>query len=65
MLANYALIVAGCVFAFVGLMHLIRVLFKVEITIGGKVFPLWMSIVGFIIPLLLCIWMFLAVSTFG
>jgi hypothetical protein len=55
-----ALIVAGIVFLIVGILHLARVIFKVEIKIGKFVVPLWPSIFGFIVALLLSLWMFRA-----
>lgn len=55
-----ALIVAGIVFAFVALMHLLRISYKTQIIIGGKLIPIWISMIGFIIPLVLSIWMFIA-----
>jgi hypothetical protein len=57
---SIALIVAGIIFIFVAFMHLMRFIFKIEITIAGKKIPYWISLVGFVIPLLLSIWMFLA-----
>lgn len=55
-----ALIVAGIIFAIVTLMHLLRLIFKTEVIIGGKIIPMKISIIGFIIPLILSIWMFIA-----
>lgn len=57
---NLPLFVAGCVFAFVALMHLLRLFFKVEITIAGKSIPFWVSAFGFFIPCSLATWMFIA-----
>jgi len=54
------LIVAGCVFGFVALMHLLRLIYKVEITIGPVNIPQWLSVLGFIIPASLSVWMFMA-----
>jgi len=55
----YALIVAGIIFAFVSLMHLLRLIYKLPITIANKEIPLWVSGIGFVLPLLLAIWMFI------
>ncbi|MHB1946809.1 MAG: hypothetical protein ACYCQI_01690 [Gammaproteobacteria bacterium] len=52
-----ALIVSGIIFAIVALMHLLRLVYRTEIIIAGKVMPMWASILGFIIPLALAIWM--------
>ncbi len=35
--------------------HLLRVIFQVDIIIGGFIIPVWVSIFGFIIPLVLAI----------
>ena len=58
----YALIVAGIVFGIVALMHLLRLIYKSEVVIAGKIIPMWVSFVGFVIPLILSIWMFMASS---
>ena len=56
----HALIIAGIIFAFVAFMHLLRLIYKSKITIAGKIIPMWISGIGFIFPLLLSIWMFIA-----
>jgi hypothetical protein len=33
--------------------HLVRIIFQVEILVGGFIIPIWVSIIGFIIPLVL------------
>lgn len=55
-----ALIVAGTIFLIVSILHLARLIFRLEAKIGKFVVPLWISIFGFIIPLLLSLWMFRA-----
>jgi hypothetical protein len=35
--------------------HLVRVIFQVDIRIGGFIIPIWVSIIGFIIPLVLAL----------
>ncbi len=57
---SIALVVAGIVFGFVAFMHLVRLFLKIEIIISGKLIPMWVSVVGFILPLSLSIWMFIA-----
>jgi hypothetical protein len=57
-----ALKVAGIVFFMVAMAHLLRSMLRFEIIIGGYALPVWYSLVGFIIPLLLSIWMFKAVK---
>ena len=56
----YALITAGIVFGFVSIMHLLRYIYQVKVTIKGKTIPMWVSAIGFVFPLLLSIWMFAA-----
>lgn len=55
-----ALTVAGIIFGIIALMHLLRLIYKTEVMIGGKSIPMWVSIIGIILPLLLSIWMFTA-----
>ena len=38
------------IFAVVALMHAIRLLYGWEVTINGLTIPMWISVVGFIIP---------------
>jgi hypothetical protein len=35
--------------------HLVRIIFQVEILVGGFIIPIWVSIIGFIIPLVLAL----------
>jgi hypothetical protein len=51
--------VAGIVFALVAIMHLLRLFYKTNIIISGRMIPLWISGVGFIISAILSVWMFL------
>lgn len=55
------LIVVGILFAVIGLMHLLRLIYKIEIVIAGKAIPLWVSVIGVIIPVLLSIWVFMTI----
>ena len=55
---NTALKVSGVIFFVVAVAHLLRVILKVEVIIAGYVIPMWWSIFGFIIPLLLSLGMF-------
>jgi hypothetical protein len=54
------LIVAGIIFSLVALLHLLRLIFQFEVTIAASAVPMWVSIVGLIVPTLLAIWMFMA-----
>jgi hypothetical protein len=56
------LITCGIIFLFVALMHLLRLFFKVEVIIGGKRIPFWVSAIGFFLPLSLAIWVFISIS---
>jgi Raf kinase inhibitor-like YbhB/YbcL family protein len=55
-----ALITAGIIFGFISFMHLLRLIYQTRITIAEKTIPVWVSGIGFILPLLLSIWMFTA-----
>ena len=44
------------IFSFVAFMHLLRLIYKTEVVIGGKIIPLWVSIIGFLLPLSLAVW---------
>lgn len=37
-------------FALVALAHLLRLLFGVEITVGGWTAPMWVSVLGVLVP---------------
>jgi len=56
-----ALMTAGIIFGFVALMHLLRLMYKWQVVINGKIIPMWVSVLGIIIPLALSIWMFLLI----
>jgi len=53
-----ALKVAGTIFLVVSIGHLLRLFLKFDIIIAGYVLPMWFSILGFIFPLLLSLWIF-------
>ncbi len=55
-----ALIVAGIVFGIVALVHVFRLVYKTEIRVAGKIVPIWLSVVGFVLALILSVWMFMA-----
>jgi hypothetical protein len=52
------LIVAGTLFALQAIGQLIRVVFLVPIEVGALTIPVWPSIVGLLVTLVLCIWAF-------
>ena len=53
-----ALLTAGIIFLIVSILHLLRLLFRTEVKIGKYIIPIWFSVLGFVIPLLLSLWMF-------
>jgi len=53
-----ALKVAGVIFFLVAMAHLLRLIMKFDIIIAGYALPTWFSILGFVLPLLLSLWMF-------
>lgn len=57
---DIALILAGIVFGLVAIFHIVRLTYKLEVVIGGKVIPIQASIYGLILSFILSIWMFLA-----
>ncbi|HEY2567233.1 MAG TPA: hypothetical protein VGH95_05985 [Candidatus Aquirickettsiella sp.] len=54
------LVIAGIVFGFVALMHLLRLIYRWPIMLGGYNAPISVSIFGLIISIILAIWMFFA-----
>lgn len=55
---NIALIVAGLVFLVISLVHLSRLILKVEVRVGNFTVPLWFGILAILGPLGLALWMF-------
>ncbi|MBU1912342.1 MAG: hypothetical protein KKB22_02250 [Candidatus Omnitrophica bacterium] len=55
---NIALRVSGAIFLSAALLHLLRVLFNIEVVAAGFIVPIWLSIFGFIFALALALWMF-------
>jgi len=53
-----ALKVAGIIFFVVAIVHLLRIFLRFDVIIAGYVVPMWFSILGFIFPLVLSLWMF-------
>jgi len=52
------LLTCGIIFLIVAFMHLLRLFYKTDVVIGGKSIPLWVSFIGFILPLSVAIWIF-------
>ena len=57
---DMALKVSGIIFLIVAILHLARLLCKVEVTVAGTPVRLVASLVGFVAAFLLAIWMFTA-----
>jgi len=57
---NIALIIAGVIFLIVSILHLIRLVMKLRVTIGQTEVPMNMSIISFIAGLIFSVWMFMA-----
>ncbi len=47
--------IASIILALVGLLHLARVILNMQVIVGSFEIPMWVSIVGFIVPSLLSI----------
>jgi hypothetical protein len=52
-----ASLVAAFLFWLIALAQLLRVFFQVEVTAGSVSIPLWISIVAFIVPAALGVWL--------
>ncbi len=57
--------VAGIIFLAVAIIHLLRLILKLEVIIAGHVIPMWFSIMWVIITLALSLWMFKISSAKG
>ena len=53
-----ALTAAGLIFLVVAIMHLVRLILRVEVRVGNFTIPWWFSIFGLAFALALSIWMF-------
>jgi hypothetical protein len=50
--------VSGALFGLVGLGHLLRLLYRVPAELGQWVVPLWVSVIGLLVPAALAVWAF-------
>ena len=57
---DLALKVAGTLFLLCAIMHLLRLLLKTQVYVGSHHVRLLMSLIGFVVTLLLALWMFAA-----
>jgi hypothetical protein len=56
------LVVAGIIFTFVALMHLLRIVYNWDVIIAGQAVPMYASTIGLIVAGVLAIWMFVTAS---
>lgn len=54
----HALIIAGILFGFISLFHLLRVAYQAHARFGDRVIPLWVTFLGFIFFMLISGYMF-------
>jgi uncharacterized membrane protein YozB (DUF420 family) len=55
---HLALAVSGVIFGLIAIMHLLRLAYSAKVTIGDRAIPMWVSVLGFVIPLCLSLWIF-------
>ena len=58
---DIALMTAGIIFLLVSLLHLVRLLLKIEIKVKNFILPMWISVFGVIFAGALGAWMFYCV----
>jgi hypothetical protein len=51
--------VAGTIFGFVAIAHILRITSGVSVIVAGWNIPLWINIIGFIGTAFLCVWLWL------
>ena len=51
---NYML-VSGCIFALVAVLHLVRVAAGWDLIVGGWTAPVWASVLGIVVPAVLAL----------
>jgi hypothetical protein len=55
---RYYLRVSGTLFALIAVGHLLRLLYRVPAELGQWVVPLWLSVIGLLLPAALALWAF-------
>jgi len=45
-----ATLIAALLFALVAVAHLVRLIFQIEVLVGSATIPMWVSVVGIIVP---------------
>jgi hypothetical protein len=59
---RYYLRVSGTLFGLIALGHLLRLLYRMPAELGQWVVPLWVSVVGLLLPAALALWAFRLVA---
>jgi hypothetical protein len=54
----YALVVCAIAFLILALVHFLRVVYRMNVTVGEWKVQMWVSYVAFIVSLVLSLWMF-------
>jgi membrane protein implicated in regulation of membrane protease activity len=57
LLRTLALRLSGTIFGFVAILHLLRILTGIAVTLGTWLLPVWFNYVGFVATSLLCVWL--------
>ena len=52
-----AALVATLLFSVVAVLHLLRLLFQMEVTVAGTAIPMWPSMLGVLGPAALAVWL--------
>jgi uncharacterized membrane protein YbhN (UPF0104 family) len=55
---RYYLLVSGALFGLIALGHLLRLLYRVPAELGPWLVPLWVSVIGLLLPAALALWAF-------
>ncbi len=55
---RYYLQISGTLFGLIALGHLLRLVYRVPAELGDWVVPLWVSVIGLLLPAALAIWAF-------
>ena len=50
--------ISGALFGLIALGHLLRLLYRVPAELGQWIVPLWISVIGLLVPASLAVWAF-------
>ena len=56
---TFALKIAGTIFGLVAILHLLRLITDVSVEIGGWLLPMWVNMLGLMVTIVLCFWLWL------